>query len=364
MERRTYTARFSSTAFLGNAEQKGQWRTAPFKALLRQWWRISAAEAARFDYSALREVEGRLFGNAWLAGPDGKLDSRKSQVRLRLDNWGMGKETTQTWAQKKFAQVETTAGGNRLPADIYLGYGPVLQKDKGLKNDAITTADRVPRETATLKIAFPADRATMIDDALQLAQWFGTLGSRARNGWGSLVLNARDGTPRLSPRPGADDPLLHSVSRPFDECLALEWPHAIGRDAGGPLIWYTQPRDKWTDVISDLARIKVEVRYIGKGKRGPDNIAGIHLIAYPAGGIWNLPALGNDARLAGQLRFKVLPIDGKYQGSIAHLPCGFPAALGRKLTHRQQEWIAAKQADVWEAVHRSLDANRQLNRFS
>jgi len=32
--------RFTTPAFLGNANQVGQWRTPPFKALLRQWWRI------------------------------------------------------------------------------------------------------------------------------------------------------------------------------------------------------------------------------------------------------------------------------------------------------------------------------------
>lgn len=34
----TYQLRFQTPAFLGNAQQQGQWRTPPFKALLRQWW--------------------------------------------------------------------------------------------------------------------------------------------------------------------------------------------------------------------------------------------------------------------------------------------------------------------------------------
>jgi CRISPR-associated protein Cmr1 len=38
MVKQTYTVRFVTPAFLGNVEQQGQWRTPPFKALLRQWW--------------------------------------------------------------------------------------------------------------------------------------------------------------------------------------------------------------------------------------------------------------------------------------------------------------------------------------
>jgi CRISPR-associated protein Cmr1 len=34
----SYQLRFQTPAFLDNAQQQGQWRTLPFKALLRQWW--------------------------------------------------------------------------------------------------------------------------------------------------------------------------------------------------------------------------------------------------------------------------------------------------------------------------------------
>jgi hypothetical protein len=37
----TYRVSFTTPAFLGDAEQNGQWRTPPFKALLRQWWRVA-----------------------------------------------------------------------------------------------------------------------------------------------------------------------------------------------------------------------------------------------------------------------------------------------------------------------------------
>jgi CRISPR-associated protein Cmr1 len=76
-------------AFLGNAEQSGQWRTPPFKALLRQWWRVAYAADHRFsvDVDRMREDEGRLFGAAADAA-----DSNRSRVRIRLDRWNGANE--------------------------------------------------------------------------------------------------------------------------------------------------------------------------------------------------------------------------------------------------------------------------------
>src|SRR5690625_7483759 len=85
-----YTIRFVTPAFLGNAEQAGQWRSPPFKALLRQWWRVAYAAEKQFqvDPAAMRKEEGLLFGHAWLEDDrdekGNKVPARRSQVRIRL----------------------------------------------------------------------------------------------------------------------------------------------------------------------------------------------------------------------------------------------------------------------------------------
>ncbi|MGH6893265.1 MAG: CRISPR-associated ring nuclease Csm6 [Dongiaceae bacterium] len=95
MKKLEYTVRFTSPAFL--AEQNGQWRTPPFKALLRQWWRVAYAAEHAFpkDTKAMRHEEGVLFGHAWLEDDrdvrGGKIAARKSLVRIRLDRWDEGK---------------------------------------------------------------------------------------------------------------------------------------------------------------------------------------------------------------------------------------------------------------------------------
>lgn len=38
MQKAVWQMDFATPAFLGNAEQRAQWRTPPIKALLRQWW--------------------------------------------------------------------------------------------------------------------------------------------------------------------------------------------------------------------------------------------------------------------------------------------------------------------------------------
>ncbi len=80
-----YTVRFLTPAFLGDAEQHGRWRTPPFKALLRQWWRVVYAADHNFNVNIreMRHEEGLLFGNAWLDN-----EFRKSLVRMRLDRMG------------------------------------------------------------------------------------------------------------------------------------------------------------------------------------------------------------------------------------------------------------------------------------
>src|SRR5882724_1007203 len=115
-----YTVHFLCPAFLGNSEQSGQWRTPPFKALLRQWWRVAYAADHRFsvDVDRMREDEGRLFGAAADAG-----DSNRSCVRIRLDRWDRGSMGSwQTLGNVNHPEVGQVDGG------LYLGYGPLRSR--------------------------------------------------------------------------------------------------------------------------------------------------------------------------------------------------------------------------------------------
>ncbi len=334
MQTRQMKVRFLTPAFLGNAEQDGQWRTPPFKHLLREWWRVSWAEANDWsnDCRTMREQEGELFGSA--AGNSG----HRSRVRMRLDRWAQGMLTQ--WEED--GRVPHPEVGKPVGADLYLGYGP-LTYDKGarktrLKANAAIQAD----ESAGLRLAFPTTAADLIDRALALIDAFGTLGGRSRNGWGSVSLE--------------DAPALDTLPlRDWRDCLDRDWPHAIGSDAQGALVWQTGPFDDWRALMRRLAEIKIGLRtqfqfHSGNNAPRPEKR---HWLSHPVTHHNVRP--WKQGRLPNSLRFKaVRDSSGKLRGRIFHVPCLPP-------TQFHPDLGAIK--DVWQQVHAYLDGANGLGRI-
>ncbi|MBN2700039.1 MAG: hypothetical protein JXR29_01150 [Methylothermaceae bacterium] len=367
----TYQVSFVTPAFLGNAEQSGQWRTPPFKALLRQWWRVAAAPQFDYDHRKLREAEGRLFGHAWLEGDKdrkgNKATARKSLVHIRLDNWMQGKQKPSDWSGRHFERVTTTKNGKgKVRADLYLGFGAVLPPSKKENRQRIELHRNAlkPTEQGTLKLRLPAEHEETIQSVMTLIQLFGSLGSRARNGWGSLDLGMDI---------GLDEKTLAPFSRPWTDCLELDWPHALGRDANNNLlIWVTQPVEDWRAALNALAHIKVGIRAEAKKFRDHSKIGGVHLLGYPAGKDWKLVEFAKDvphpgdqeARLATQMRFKVMQTPDGFVGVVYHLPAKLPDVLRARLNRKQTAWLEANERKVWQAIHHYLDnRNDTLSRL-
>lgn len=341
-----YQVRFNTPAFLGNAEQAGQWRTPPFKALLRQWWRVAYAAGHHQQpdlVNAMRQEENRLFGTA----SDDREGSRKSLVRLRLDRWSIG-------SMKSWAPLGTvTHPETRFPvgSDLYLGYGPLTlprgAKEPRLKANAAIQAG----ELATLSLAFPAGEEARLVLALSLMQLYGTLGGRSRNGWGSFQLQPVDvKTPALA------DSLASNMIRNWQDCLSQDWPHAIGKDER-PLIWQTAPHSDWKALMTILAKLKIGLRTqfgfsTGKNASAPE---ARHWLSYPVTNhnvqAWKERGKG-DFRLPNSLRFKVRQAaDGKLYGLIVHLPCQPPASFNPDLKALQ---------NTWRKVYEFLDLQKPL----
>jgi len=352
MHTATYTLTFTTPAFLGDAHQNGRWRTPPIKHELRHWWRVAYAadHGFRVNVSEMRREEGLLFGHAWLEddycmenGRREKTAARKSQVRIRLSRWDEGK--LRQWHQDAAVTHPEVKNrqGNLMPvgSTLYLGYGPlVFDRDNrrtALKGNAAIQA----REEATLAIACPESAAPRLEHALWLMDRFGTLGGRARNGWGSY---------HLLPSPlgrGAGGEGL--PVRPWRDCLNLDWPHAIGKDEKGPLIWQTTPHDDWKSLMRTLAIVKIGLRtqFAFPNARPPH--AGVeprHWLSYPIT-THTTCAWDRSARLPNQLRFKARQTaDGKLVGVIFHMPHLPPPAF-----KPDREAIEK----VWRCVHQFLD---------
>lgn len=375
---RQYEVRFLTPAFLGNAYQDSQWRTPPFKALLRQWWRVLKAKDYNYKHEDLRQREGDLFGNAWLKGQGDESLHRKSRVSLRLSRWYDGRLTSKGWPGGDMEFVTTTRDGKgRVRGDLYLGFGPVLPPSKKEKRLSITIRGAIGTdETSVLELLperLPRLRPSEQDmkdilDVIQLMAWFGTVGSRSRNGWGSVSFSAIADTQAVSPMPNVKDDLLARIGRDWSSCLELDWPHAIGYRGDQPLIWVSKPYLDWREAMGCLANIRVDVRRVAKSFVGPHHVGGIHLLGYPAGGKWTLRELSKgqpsrenqEGRLATQLRFKVVRTEKGLVGMVFHMPHRLPDELMNRLRPDQQAWIRQNEREVWKNIHQALDRNSRL----
>lgn len=354
MKKFEYLVRFTTPAFLGNAEQNAQWRTPPIKALLRQWWRVAwAADNGLPNGDAaverMRREEGLLFGHAWLEndtferdGRQVKTAARKSLLRLRLDRWSEGKQTSwQALPRVKHPEVKFDIG-----SDLYLGYGPLTLPKGGKALTLKANAAIQAGESATFSLAVPEEHAPRIERALWLMNRYGTLGGRSRNGWGSFVLEPAGDTPAL---PTVLDATL---LRPWRDALKLDWPHAIGVDEQGPLAWQTEPFDDWKATMRRLAEIKIGLRTqfkftSGKHAPAPEDR---HWLSYPVTN-HSVAPWGGNARLPNSLRFKVRALpDSKLIGVIFHVPCLPPPSFNPNRTAIER---------VWQQVHAFLDAPAQ-----
>ncbi len=345
MQIRQLQIQFHTPAFLGDANQSGRWRTPPFKAQLRQWWRVAYAAQQQFAVNVreMRDIEGRLFGHAWLdndsferEGKRVETSARKSNIRLRLNSWDEGQ--LKSWqAANKVNHPEV----GMVDSHLYTGYGPL--KGASLKANAAIQA----KEVASLAIAFPDHEATLLDHALRLMDLYGTVGGRSRNGWGSYSLD------------GLAMPNATTPYRQLAKCLSEDWPHALGADTQGPLIWKTQPQKDWMGLMRNLAEIKIALRTQAAFKfphAQPDGqVHDRHWLSYPVTrhsvNDWNRKNL----RLPNQLRFKAQSTADGLAGVIFHMPHKPPADFGSTPQTLER---------IWRQVHTHLDQSAILKRIT
>ncbi|MEY4979617.1 MAG: hypothetical protein RLZZ352_1887 [Pseudomonadota bacterium] len=367
MQTLTYQVSFNTPAFLGNAEQQAQWRTPPFKALIRQWWRVVKAPQVGYDHKKLLALENALFGAAF---DDGEAKSHRSRIQLRLSGWGLG-VLTQLPAMATHTHPEVkTREGKPVAVDtaVYLGFGPVTLH--GMRKAIAPNTD--PLE---LKLRCPEADAPDIRKAMQLAAWFGTLGSRSRNGWGSLHLEgegltALDG---LCDSKLAEQAPLRTLTAALGDRLAAQWPHSVGLcDDNRPAVWRVFARRDtdqgkyigfadWKTAMERLAALKIGFRTQFKFNSGKPHlrVEDRHVLAYPVTNhdlaLTRDRSKPNSARLASQMRFKVVQNKaGECFGLITHLPCTMPTAFFGDSGIRPPD--LSQQIEVWQQVHAFLNA--------
>jgi CRISPR-associated protein Cmr1 len=198
----------------------------------------------------MRQEEARLFGHADNEG------ASRSLVRLRLDRWDEGRLKKTQW--QAGMPIHHPEVHRNVDAFLYMGYGPVTlprgEYVATLKKNAAIQAN----ESAQLRLAYPKAHSALLEQALWLMDCYGTLGGRSRNGWGSLSLTPENNTP----------PLIGTLPlQNWTKCLDRDWPHAVGKNEKGALIWQTAPQADWKKVMVELAKLKIGLRTQSTGKR-------------------------------------------------------------------------------------------------
>lgn len=370
MRELTYQVSFNTPAFLGNAVQQAQWRTPPFKALLRQWWRVVKAPDVGYDHHEFLRRENALFGSAGVGDADSTGGGR-SKVQLRLSGWDAG-VMTQLPRMATHPHNEVKRDGQLVPVGtaVYLGFGPVTTQ--GNRNAIAPDSPAV-----TLKLRCPAVETDTLRKAMQLAAWFGTVGSRARNGWGSLHIEGEGllGFEGLCDTKLAEQAVPRTLTIALGDKLAADWPHAFGLCADNrPAVWRViagkKLNDKgettftgfseWKQVLERLAALKIGFRTQFKLNSGAphSHVEDRHILAYPVtnhGLKKRDPNKADNARLASQMRFKVCKNRaGQYFGLVTHLPCAMPKSFFDNFDVKIPNVQA--QIDVWQQAHQFLNA--------
>lgn len=324
-----YNIRFITPAFLGNAEQSGQWRTPPFKALLRQWWRVVYAAKNNFqvDLKAMRHEEGLLFGHAGLEDDFilGKaVTARKSKLRLRLEN----SQEVAAWT------VGTQQGVEPLSQSLDTSYAwfGLIKRGNNLPNRSAMKPN-VNESIRFLKMAMPDESVSEMNEIIKLINAFGLLGSRSRGGWGALQIDG------MSAFKGEE---LLCYAQNIYSCLQNDWAMSLAKDENGLCIWESKNTfDSWDKAMRFIAIQRKQVR--ANLKNDKDDLRA---------------ALGfaSNGRMPSPLRWKVLAHEPKKLCVRAFaLPHKIPEEGGKSLSLN-------KLVDAWNRVIQTLDSQHDFQR--
>ncbi len=316
--------------FLGNSDQEAELRAAPFKGLLRYWWRVAnGRNFAAHDFKGLLKKENEIFGSA----DDG---GGKSQVTVAVTSTGSlasSKEKFKNIGKVKHPECEKSHHKTD-PLNYLAGMGLIHFKN-GILHSYFKPGGRF-----SLKINASEQAAVNLEKIIALLSLFGAIGSRSRNGWGCFSVNSR--------LQKADWPIEN-----FTDALDRDYPHCLGVDSKGPLFWQTKEiQSSWEYCLKDLATIYIAVRAgdvagkIPKLEVNSGSPPDRHSLGYPVTN-HSVNKWGRSARHSSALRLLVRKEKNSYRGYFLHLPHLFSDKM----------WPNGKerQIKIWRQVHRNLD---------
>jgi len=338
MEKMDVEVEFLTPTFLGGDEQQAELRSAPFKNLLRQWWRVAHGDKSLDE---LRDNEGKLFGTV-----HDENNSSASSVRIALRPGDPFDVRNDSFNFGKTFHPEAK-GGISVDNDLYLGYGPIqLKKEHKVYKEIKRYI--VPCSRALLTVSFPREFRDQVIKVLRLIDAFGTVGSRSRNGFGSLSLSG-EGFQRMD--------LTTLNYRSLDSILGDQtkaYPHGFGGDTK-PYIWQSAGQSSWDACMRLLAETYLKARVSINIKGNPHEPHERHALGYPVTNHNVQSWGGKQGRMPSQIRLMVKRNGaGDLVARILHLPHTLPLPWPNSLP---------RQEDVWRNVHKFLDGQGNFTRI-
>ena len=337
-----FDVEFITPAFLGGAAGNAEIRTAPFKNLIRRWWRIANGNLSPEE---LWKKESLLFGSTE-KGVQGKSrvvleicdDSRCNIVNI-------ADKPAIRFPDETISHPEVS---RPMGFETYLGMGPVFGKE--YKKNYIRENSSV---TFSLKMPKNQDEIFYIIKTLTLIDFFGSVGSRSRNAWGSISVksvsvNAKKSNLLPKNRIYGD---LKDWRQAFSADETKEYPFYLGKDKNGILCWQSiEDFSHWSDAMHFLAetymRVKTHFGFSGKNVK-EKKLDKRHLLGYPL--THHSVDVKGWERLPSQLLLKVVKIGArKYKSQIFHLPSAIPLVWDKNSA-------GSGQLGIWKEIHDFLD---------
>ncbi len=192
--------------FLSGADQnRSELRLPSFKGALRFWWRAISAGRFNGDLKVLRAAEDALFGST---------RTGQSRVRIRIVD-----QLIKTQNENKF---------NRNTWQSYIGYG-LIDKSGQTQREYIA-----PDSWFTVGLGCSRcddGQRQALRDALIAVGLLGGLGSRSRNGWGSITLENLLGLDQQWNAPADVPDLEKEINRLLASDLGLQGWTAATRES-------------------------------------------------------------------------------------------------------------------------------------
>lgn len=350
-----FTVEVLTPMFLGGADGNGELRSPPFKNALRYWWRLTQGEVPP---NQLIEKEQVLFGGV---NEDGAMESGRSRVDVVVK--GDVKKDKKGKPIYIGEKINLEAGGKKVSLSAYLGMGPVHFRGTYEK------APILAGESFSLSVTWPREQKDEILDAISMFAHFGGLGSRSRNGWGSIRLSSESPNPDdtkenpLAPCTASSSTVklrtFGDLYKKYGEDIGRifkqdkKYPFKLGirgsTDNPHPLLWKIASGSTWKHVMQKAAEHYMDVRQVLKlPKTKPSGVQKRHIVGYPVTNHNVHQWGGGNGRMPSQLRIVIRKNKDQYSSYFFHLPHliapPWNAGLGSQLS-------------VWSEIHSWLDSN-------